>query len=129
MYYCIYDKTENNRLHSIELQEPVDIDTDKWAWVTVESYEGNWNTSTLSFDAIPPKPRAIPRKDFIERLTPTEWVSLVTHKTTDPVVAAIFERLYMMDEVYPDSDFTQAMAAHIVAQGYMTQARIDEVLS
>lgn len=129
MFYCIYDKSDNNKLIGIELQNPTDVDLNRYAIITVESYDGIWNTQTLSFDPIAPKPRVITRKDFIERLTPQEWVTLCTVKIDDPVVASVFERLYMMDEVYPDSEFAQAMATHIVAQGYLTQERMNEVLS
>jgi len=127
MHYAVYE-IESKNLVSIDQTEPIGLDP-VYSYVQVESYLGTWDPQTLSFIPIPPKQRAIDRKEFIERLTPEEWVNLCIAKINDPVVTAIFERLYMMDEVYPDSDFTQVMATHIVAQGYLTQERMNEVLS
>jgi len=128
MRYAIY-RNDTKELVSIALEVPKNFDANVYSYSEVEEYLGTWNIETLSFDPPPPPVRLIPRKEFIERFAPEEWVMLVSLKASDPVVAATFERILMLDYIEPDSTFSQVMAAHFVAQGYLTQERIDEVLS
>jgi len=129
MYYAVF-RSSDRVLHSIERNIDAGL-PEGMDYVEVEEYAGlEWNPTTLSFDVpVAVSARTISRKQFIERFTAEEWVTLVALKSTDPVIAAVFERLVMLDEVELDAPFTQAMATHVVAQGYLTQERIDEVLA
>lgn len=117
-------------LHSIELQAPALL-PDGFGCVEVAEYAGlDWDPATLTFvQPAAAASRIIPRKDFIERFTAEEWVALVALKGSDPVIAAVFERMALLPDVELDAPFTQAMAAHVVAQGYLTQERMDEVMA
>lgn len=127
MYYAVYDTT-TGRLHAIERDVSRGI-PEGMAYVEVEDYAGRvWDEATRAFGPAPAK-RTLSRREFIERLTVTEWTALVARKQTDPGVAALFERLNMLDEVDLDSTFTQAMAAHVVAQGYMSAERVAEIVA
>ena len=129
MFYAVY-YIADGALWSIETTEPSSV-PDGMQYKPVVAYENlAWNPQTLEFEAsAAAREPIISRKAFIERFTPTEWISLVALKSTDPVVAAVFERLGMLDFVELDSAFVAQAGQHFVAQGYLTQQRLDEVLA
>ena len=94
----------------------------------VDDATGIWDSATRTFAPVPPK-RVIDRTAFIERFTMAEWVGLVALKPSDSIMAAVFERLALLDQVDLDSAFVQAAAAHCVQQGHLSQERMAEVLA
>ncbi len=127
MFYAVYDTT-TGALHAIEQDISKGL-PEGMSSVEIEDYADLvWNETTRGFDPRPPR-RVISRKDFIDRFTTAEWVQLVALKAADPVIAATFERLSLLDMVELDATFTQGMAAHAVSQGYLSQERMDKVLA
>jgi hypothetical protein len=127
MYYAVYE-IATGRLHAIERDISRGI-PEGMAYVEVEDYAGRvWDEATHTFGPAPAK-RTLSRKEFIERLTVTEWTQLVALKASDPAVAALFERLALLDEVELDSGFVRAMAAHVVRAGYLSAERCAEIVA
>lgn len=86
--------------------------------------EGAWNSVTLEFDPITPK-RIIPARDFIQRLTPTEYVAIIDD--TDATTRYIVEQVKSGEPVNLASAVLDDALDHLIARGHITAQRKVEI--
>ena len=96
--------------------------------------DGIWNTSTLVFDARPPR-RILPTADFINRFTGPEALNCfgtdiadVTNVNRNRRIRGFRFYLNAIDDVDLDHNFVDAGMSSFVTEGWITSVRKDEIL-
>jgi len=82
---------------------------------------GPWNASTRQFDVAPAAPRLISARDFVQRLTPREYVAIVDD--ADATTRYFVEQVKIGEPVNLASASLSAALDHLIARGHIAGAR------
>jgi len=132
-WFAVYQKSDG-RLRSIASRLPegeaaLAADLDYREFADRPGGAGlQWNAATLDFDT--PTPAAAPvwtRLDFMLRFSAAERIAIRRARQTSDPVDDFFNLVEMADSLHSDHPLVAQGLAFMVARGFLTQARADEI--
>ena len=133
-WYAVY-QTADGDLVSTTTTEPSGLPGNlAYKNVGETSPVGTWNTTTLTFDPLPPR-RILPIREFLDRFTGPEALDCfgtniadVANPNRNKRIRGFRWYLNAIDDVDLDHAFTDAGMSSFETEGWVTSVRKDEIL-
>ncbi len=131
MWYMIYNTATGLPLSDCSA-EPVNLPSGQsyvQTSLTTDRPSGVWDPATRSFQPVSPQPVYLTMREYLNRFTDVEYLSILEAAKTDAVLNAAYARLNLLKEVKINGERTIAIVSKLETDGIIGPGRAAEVLS